>query len=107
MNSQREIDFAALHKLDELKNLRENLRKVAENLQKLERALNNPVHWTLTGSVRPGYGEYCVGNVQLPDIKVLGQKVEEYQIKHFELTRKLLSDLSPSVRRMVEQELRM
>jgi len=103
MTGKYENDLAALHLLDELKALKEELRKEAENLDNLTSALRNPVHWRLKPEAPAGYGEKNAQNVQLPDLRALGEKVFEYQNKHYSLTTK--GSLSPSVRQMVEREL--
>ncbi len=105
MVSQTDKDVEALHELDDLKAIRKDLNKIADDFQTIEKALRNPTQWTISGEHGGGYGENNAGNAQLPDKKILGQKLQEYQGKHYSLTMKL-STLSPSVRKMVEQELR-
>lgn len=105
MTSQHESDVAALHLLDELKALKKELYEEAVSLGKLVSALSDPVHWRIKSEALVGYGEQSAQNVRLPDLKVLGDKVFEYQQKHHTLTMQL-SRLSPSVRETVERELK-
>lgn len=105
MTSQRETDVAALHLFDELKALQKELYDEANNLGKLVSALHDPVHWRIKSEALMGYGEHSAQNVRLPDLKVLGDKVFEYQQKHHTLTMQL-SKLSPSARETVERELK-
>lgn len=105
MTGEHENDVAALNSLDELKALKQELRKEAENLEKLTSALRDPAHWRLKSEAHVGYGQQIAQDVQLPDLKVLGEKVFEYQNKHYSLTTKLGS-LSPSVHQVIEGELK-
>jgi len=103
MTGEYENDVAALRSLDELKAMKQELRKEAENLEKLVSALRDPAHWRLKSGAPAGYGEKSAQNVHLPDLKVLGEKVFEYQNKHYSLTTK--KNLSQSVHKVVEGEL--
>lgn len=104
MTSQQETDVVALHSLDELKALKEELYKASVGVAKLVGALRDPVHWRIKAEAPLGYGEQSAQDVQPPDLKALGEKVFEYQKKHYDLTMQL-SRLSPSVRKTVEGEL--
>lgn len=104
MSSQHETDVAALHSLDELKALKNELYQASVSLAKLVGAMRDPVHWRIKAEAPLGYGEQSAQDVQLPDLKVLGEKVFEYQNKHHDLTIQL-SRLSPSVQKTVEREL--
>ena len=104
MTGEHEDDVAALHSLDELKALKEELRKAAVNLEKLASALRDPAQWRLKPEAPLGYGKQSAQDVHLPNLKALGEKVLEYQHKHHSLTIKL-GNLSPSVRKMVDLEL--
>lgn len=104
MVSQHETDVAALHSLDELKTLKKELHQTSVGLAKLVGALRDPVHWRIKAEAPLGYGEQSAQDVQLPDLKALGEKVFEYQKKHYDLTMQV-SRLSPSVRKTVEGEL--
>ena len=105
MTSQRETDVAALHLFDELKALQKELYDEANNLGKLVSVLRDPVHWRIRSEALAGYGEHSAQNIRLPDLKMLGDKMFEYQQKHHTLTMQL-SKLSSSVQETVERELR-
>jgi len=104
LRGRREADAAALKALDELKALRDELRKAGLNLRKLVSALNDPAHWRIKPEVPEGYGEQSAEDVQVPDLNALGEKVFEYQQKHYTLRMKLPS-LSRSVRETVKRQL--
>lgn len=105
MTGEHEIDVAALHSLDELKALKAELREEAVNLGRLVSALADPGHWRIKAEAPSGYGEQSTQNVQLPELRALGEKVFEYQQKHYSLTTMEFGRLSPSVRETVEREL--
>jgi phosphoketolase len=105
MASQQETDVAALHLFDELKAFKKELFDEANNLGKLVSALHDPVHWRIKSDALAGYGEHNAQDVRLPDLKVLGDKVFEYQQKHHTLTVQL-SKLSTAVRETIERELK-
>ena len=104
MTNQHDTDVVALHSLDESKVLKAELYQASVGLTKLVGALRNPVHWRIKAEAPMGYGEQSAQDVQIPDLKDLGEKVFEYQKKHYDLTMQL-SKLSPSVRKTVEGEL--
>jgi len=104
MTSPQETDVAALDSVDELKALKEELYKASVGLAKLVYALRDPVHWRIKAEAPLGYGEHSAQDVQPPDLKALGEKVFEYQKKHYDLTMQL-ARLSLSVRKTVEGEL--
>jgi len=66
--------------------------------------INDPIHWRIKSEAPLGYGENSATDVQLPDLKALGERVQEYQKKHYNLSIKL-GKLSPSVRETIEREI--
>jgi hypothetical protein len=104
MANQHEKDVEALQALDELKSLKNELSQVSDKLAKLAQALRNPTKWRIKSEAPLGYGENSATDVQLPDLAALGEKVHEYQKKHYNLSIRL-SSLSPSVRKTIQSEI--
>jgi len=104
MTDQNELDAKALAMLSELKGMEQDLQKEAAKLRELADALSDPVHWRIKGEAPLGYGRKSVQNIQLPDLKILGDKVHEYQKKHYDLSMQL-PKLSPYVRETIERNL--
>lgn len=98
-------DAEALHELDKLKNLKDELFEASNNIVRLVQALRNPREWRIKSEAPLGYGENNASDIRLPDLVALGEKVHEYQKRHYNLTIKA-SGLSGSVRKTIESEMR-
>lgn len=105
MANNYETDAAGLKAFDELRELREYLNKVAADLKVLANALEHPKHWTISGEHGGGYGENNASNIKLPELKVLGEKVKQYQDKHFDLVMNTLPKLGKSAKETIERQI--
>lgn len=103
MTTQHDKDAQALQSLDELKALKAQLSEASNDLARLVGALRNPRNWRIKAEAPLGYGENNASDIMLPDLKALGEKVYEYQEKHYDLT--IQSGLSESVKKLIVSEI--